>query len=65
MVLVDFGSKKNIICRLQERKCEIVVVSPFSTAEDIMGLNPDGLLLSNGPGDPVNVPYAVETVKNS
>lgn len=63
IVLVDLGSKKNIMRKLQERKCEIVVVPPFATAEDIMGLNPAGVLLSNGPGDPVKVPYAVETVK--
>jgi len=63
VVLVDLGSKKNIIRRLQERGCEIVVVSPFSKVEEILGLNPKGVLLSNGPGDPVNVPYAIETAK--
>jgi len=63
VVLLDFGSKKNIIRRLRERGCEIVVISPYSKAGEIMDLNPDGVFLSNGPGDPEKVPYAIETVK--
>lgn len=64
VVLIDFGSKKNIIRRLQDRGCEVVVVPPDTKAEDVAGLNPQGVFLSNGPGDPENVPYAVETVKH-
>lgn len=63
VVLVDFGSKQNIIRRLQERECEIVIVAPYAKTREILGLNPAGVLLSNGPGDPVNVPYAIDTVK--
>ncbi|NLJ77686.1 MAG: glutamine-hydrolyzing carbamoyl-phosphate synthase small subunit, partial [Peptococcaceae bacterium] len=63
VVLVDFGSKKNIKRRFQERQCEIVVVPPYSKADYIMGLNPAGVFLSDGPGDPKNVPYAVETAR--
>ncbi len=63
VVLVDFGAKLNIIRCLLERDCEVVVVPPFYKAKDIMSLQPKGVVLSNGPGDPVNVPYAVETVK--
>ncbi|MTI84642.1 MAG: glutamine-hydrolyzing carbamoyl-phosphate synthase small subunit [Firmicutes bacterium] len=63
VVLVDFGSKQNIIRRLKGRRCEIVVVSPYIKKEEIMNLNPHGVFLSNGPGDPANVPYAIDTTK--
>ncbi|WP_018084912.1 glutamine-hydrolyzing carbamoyl-phosphate synthase small subunit [Desulfurispora thermophila] len=63
VVLVDLGSKRNIIRSLQERGCEIVVVPPHSTAEEILAHNPDGILLSNGPGDPVDVPETIATVR--
>ncbi|MBM7855140.1 carbamoyl-phosphate synthase small subunit [Desulfohalotomaculum tongense] len=63
VALVDFGAKQNIIRCLNNRGCEVVVLPPDTAAEDILSLNPAGLMLSNGPGDPVDVPYAVETVK--
>ncbi|SHI51807.1 carbamoyl-phosphate synthase small subunit [Desulfofundulus thermosubterraneus DSM 16057] len=63
VVLMDFGSKLNIIRHLQERECEIVVVPPTTTAREILALHPDGILLSNGPGDPVDVPYAIRTTR--
>ncbi|MHB1042546.1 MAG: glutamine-hydrolyzing carbamoyl-phosphate synthase small subunit [Eubacteriales bacterium] len=63
VVLVDFGAKLNIIRCLQERRCEVVVVPPDTGAAAILALNPDGVMLSNGPGDPVDVPSAIETVR--
>ncbi|MCL6611234.1 MAG: glutamine-hydrolyzing carbamoyl-phosphate synthase small subunit [Peptococcaceae bacterium] len=63
VVLVDFGSKLNIIRHLQMRECDIHVVPPGTGAAEIMSLEPDGILLSNGPGDPVDVPYAAATVR--
>jgi len=63
VVLMDFGAKLNIIRCLQERGCEVVVAPPNMTAGDILALNPDGIMLSNGPGDPTDVPYAIETVR--
>ncbi|MBO8136558.1 MAG: glutamine-hydrolyzing carbamoyl-phosphate synthase small subunit [Desulfotomaculum sp.] len=63
VVLVDFGAKQNIVRCLNNRGCEVVVVPPDTAAKDILALNPAGLMLSNGPGDPVDVPYAVKTVK--
>lgn len=63
VVLVDFGAKLNIIRCLQERGCEVVVVPPDMKASEILALNPDGIMLSNGPGDPVDVPFAIETVR--
>ncbi len=63
VVLVDFGAKQNIVRCLSSRGCEVVVVPPSIKAGDIAALNPDGLMLSNGPGDPIDVPYAVETLR--
>ncbi|MFZ5633141.1 MAG: glutamine-hydrolyzing carbamoyl-phosphate synthase small subunit [Bacillota bacterium] len=63
VVLMDFGSKLNIIRHLQKRGCDIHVVPPTTGAGEIMALNPDGVLLSNGPGDPMDVPYAAGTVR--
>lgn len=63
VALIDFGSKLNIIRRLSERGCEVVVMPPDSSPKDIMGINPDGILLSNGPGDPLDVPFAVATTR--
>lgn len=63
VVLIDFGAKKNIIRNLKTRDCDITVV-PYGTSFDtIMKLNPEGVMLSNGPGDPKDVPEAIKTVK--
>ncbi|WBW95697.1 glutamine-hydrolyzing carbamoyl-phosphate synthase small subunit [Oceanirhabdus sp. W0125-5] len=63
VVLVDFGVKKNIIRNLMKKNCEIIVV-PYNTPyEVIMALNPEGILLSNGPGDPKCAVEAIEMVK--
>lgn len=63
VVLVDFGAKLNIIRCLQERGCQVTVVPPTTTAGEILALNPEGIVLSNGPGDPIDVPYAIETTR--
>lgn len=63
VVLMDFGAKLNIIRCLQERNCEVVVAPPTTTAGEILSLNPDGIVLSNGPGDPTDVPYAIKTLQ--
>ncbi len=55
IVVMDFGSKKNIIENLKERNCDIYVLPYNSTFEDIKKINPDGVLLSNGPGDPKDI----------
>ena len=59
----DFGIKHNILRHLAERVEEVQVVPAFTTAEEIMALNPDGIFLSNGPGDPEPVTYAAENVR--
>ncbi|MGQ9823703.1 MAG: glutamine-hydrolyzing carbamoyl-phosphate synthase small subunit [Desulfotomaculales bacterium] len=63
VVLVDLGAKLNIIRHLQKRNCEVVVVPPKATPQEILSLNPAGVLLSNGPGDPVDVPYTIAATK--
>lgn len=63
LVVMDFGVKQNILRSLVDLGCQVRVVPASTTAEKIRRLNPDGIVLSNGPGDPEGVPYAVETVK--
>ena len=63
VVVMDFGVKQNILRSLVDLGCRVRVVPASTTAEDVRRLNPDGIVLSNGPGDPEGVPYAVETVK--
>ncbi len=64
VVVLDFGVKQNILRSLVDVGCHIQVVPASTNAEDIRQLEPDGLFLSNGPGDPEGVPYAVNTVKS-
>ena len=52
VVLIDFGAKKNIAKQLQKRGCEVIVVPCDTKAKEILKLKPDGIMLSNGPGDP-------------
>lgn len=62
VVLVDFGSKLGIIRELSQRDCDITVVSQNTTAEEILLMDPDGVMLSNGPGDPQDVKGAKEMI---
>ncbi|MEC0205068.1 glutamine-hydrolyzing carbamoyl-phosphate synthase small subunit [Paenibacillus lautus] len=63
IVLVDFGAKSGILRELTSRGCDVIVVPHDTTADEIRRLHPDGIQLSNGPGDPKDVPYAVNMVK--
>ena len=63
VVAYDFGVKRNILRRLVDVGCEVTIVPASTTAAQVEGLNPDGIFLSNGPGDPEGVPYAVEAVR--
>ncbi|TEB17936.1 Carbamoyl-phosphate synthase small chain [Pelotomaculum sp. FP] len=63
VALIDFGAKQNIIRCLQERDCEVVVAPYNITAQEVMSLHPAGVVLSNGPGDPTDVPYAIKTAR--
>lgn len=63
VVAVDYGIKRSILKNLTAVGCRVTVVPAFWTAEQILALDPDGVFLSNGPGDPAAVGYAVETVR--
>jgi carbamoyl-phosphate synthase small subunit len=63
VVLVDFGMKHGILRELNKRNCDVVVVPHNVTAEEVLQLKPDGIMLSNGPGDPKDVPEAIEMIK--
>ncbi len=63
VVAYDFGIKRNILRLLADRGCRITVVPAATPAADVLALEPDGVFLSNGPGDPAAVTYAVESVR--
>lgn len=63
VVAYDFGVKRNILRLLADRGCEIEVVPAMTSAADVMEKNPDGIFLSNGPGDPEPCDYAIEAIK--
>lgn len=63
VVAVDCGMKRNIVRSLNRRGCSVTVVPWNTGAADIERLNPDGIFLSNGPGDPTDVPSVIETVR--
>ena len=62
VALLDFGTKKNIIRCLTDRNCEVKVFPLNATIDDILSYNPDGIMLSNGPGDPSAMPESVALV---
>jgi len=63
VVVLDCGLKYNILRELARHKCRVEVVPAHTAAADILKMNPDGVLLSNGPGDPAALGYVVETVR--
>jgi carbamoyl-phosphate synthase small subunit len=62
VVVVDCGVKYNILRNLERLGCEVLVVPATASGQEILSLRPDGVLLSNGPGDPAALPYIVEAV---
>nr|WP_219631503.1 glutamine-hydrolyzing carbamoyl-phosphate synthase small subunit [Stenotrophomonas maltophilia] len=63
VVAYDFGVKTNILRMLAERGCEVTVVAAQTPAAEVLALKPDGVFLSNGPGDPEPCDYAIEAIK--
>lgn len=63
VVLYDFGAKKNIARHLSARGANVTIVPADTSAEEVLALKPDGVMLSNGPGDPAGLPYAAEAVR--
>ena len=64
VVAYDFGIKQNILRMLAREGCKVTVVPAETTADDVLSLKPDGVFLSNGPGDPEPVDYAVNAIRN-
>ncbi|MDO8329725.1 MAG: glutamine-hydrolyzing carbamoyl-phosphate synthase small subunit [Fluviicoccus sp.] len=63
VVAYDFGVKRNILRMLVDRGCDVTVVPAQTPAKDVLALNPDGIFLSNGPGDPEPCTYAIEAIR--
>ena len=64
VVAYDYGIKTNILRMLSDRGCRMTVVPAKTPAEEVLALNPDGVFLSNGPGDPEPCDYAIESIKS-
>lgn len=63
IVAYDYGIKRNILRMLIERGCKVTVVPAKTSAADVLAMNPDGVFLSNGPGDPEPCDYAISAIK--
>lgn len=63
VVAYDFGAKRNILRMLVDRGCRLTVVPAQTSAEEVLALNPDGIFLSNGPGDPEPCDYAIKATQ--
>jgi len=63
VVAYDYGVKRNILRMLADRGCRLTVVPAKTPASDVLAMNPDGVFLSNGPGDPEPCDYAIEAIK--
>lgn len=64
VTLIDYGAKCNIIRKLNKRGCTVTAVPADTTAEEILKTDPDGIMLSNGPGDPAENLFQIEVIKN-
>ena len=63
VAVMDYGAKRNILRNLVQEGCRLTIFPAETKAADVLAVNPDGIFLSNGPGDPKDVPYIVEEVK--
>ena len=63
VVAYDYGIKRNILRLLVAHNCEVTVVPAATSAEDVLSLNPNGVFLSNGPGDPEPIGYAIDNIR--
>ncbi len=61
--LLDYGAKRNIVRELQKRGCTVTVLPASTSAEDVLAADPDGIMLSNGPGDPAENVYQIEQIR--
>lgn len=63
VALLDFGAKRNIIRELSRRGCNVTVLPASTTAEEVLAMDPDGIMLSNGPGDPADAVFQIEQIR--
>jgi len=63
VVAYDYGIKQNILRQLVDHHCDVTVVPARTSAQDVLGMKPDGVFLSNGPGDPEPIGYAIENIR--
>ncbi len=63
VVLIDYGMKRNILGKLTKRGCQVTAVPAGTSAEEILALRPDGIMLSNGPGDPAENTFCIEQIR--
>jgi carbamoyl-phosphate synthase small subunit len=63
VVAIDYGMKLNIARHLADMGCRVTIVPGNVTADEVLGLKPDGVFLSNGPGDPEPLTYAIDTIR--
>ena len=63
IALLDYGLKQNIVRSLTKRGCEVYVYPATATAQEILSINPDGIMLSNGPGDPKDCQHQIDTIR--
>ena len=63
VVVVDYGLKENILRFLQSRDCDLTVVPATLSAQEILAMRPDGIMLTNGPGNPTDIPGSIQAVK--
>ncbi len=63
IALLDYGLKKNIVRSLLNRNCEVCIFPATATAQEVLSIEPDGIMLSNGPGDPKDCQFQIDTIK--
>jgi carbamoyl-phosphate synthase small subunit len=63
IAVMDFGAKSNIVKEFLKRNCRVTIFPAYTKAEDVLAADPDGIFLSNGPGDPTDLPEVIEEVK--
>jgi len=63
VVVLDYGLKHSILRELSKRECDCIIMPYNTTAQDVLDQNPDGVMLTNGPGDPKDVPEAIATIQ--
>lgn len=64
VALMDYGTKANIVRSLVERHCDVTIFPATATAEEVLAIDPDGIVLSNGPGDPMDCTFQIQVIRD-